>query len=70
MVGGDGDGDLAMLTSYDLTEISLIIHRENYGLIDELRKKAWDGSNRFYSQGRNLLEGKFIASDRSCGYNE
>lgn len=70
MVGGDSDGDLAMLTSYDLTEISLIIHRENYGLIDELRKKAWDGSNRFYSQGRNLLEGKFIASDRSCGYNE
>lgn len=70
MVGGDSDGDLAMLTSYDLTEISLIIHRENYGLIDELRNKAWDGSNRFYSQGRNLLEGKFIASDKSCGYNE
>lgn len=70
MVGGDSDGDLAMLTSYDLTEISLIIHRKNYGLVEEFRNKAWQGSNRFYSQGRDLLEGKFIAKDKSCGYNE
>lgn len=70
MVGGDSDGDFAMLKEFEDTDISLIIHRTNSGLIDDLRKKAWDSSTRYYSQGRNLLEASFIPSKKSEGYNE
>lgn len=70
MVGGDSDGDFAMLKEYDQTDVSLIIHRANSGLIDDLRQKARNGSLRYYSQGRNLLEASFIPSKKSEGYNE
>ncbi|MDU3136967.1 MAG: HAD family hydrolase [Anaerococcus prevotii] len=70
MVGGDSDGDFAMLKEFDQTDISLIIHRANSGFIDELRQKAWKRSDRYYCQGRNLLEASFIAKKKSEGYNE
>lgn len=70
MVGGDSDGDFAMLKEFDQTDLSLIIHRANSGFIDELRQKAREGSLRYYSQGRNLLEASFIAKKKSEGYNE
>lgn len=70
MVGGDSDGDFAMLKEFDQTDVSLIIHRINSGFIDELRQKARKGSTRYYSQGRNLLEASFIGSKKSEGYNE
>lgn len=70
MVGGDSDGDFAMLKEFDQTDLSLIIHRANSGLIDDLRQKARNGSLRYYSQGRNLLEASFIPSKKSEGYNE
>lgn len=70
MVGGDSDGDFAMLKEFDQTDVSLIIHRANSGLIDDLRQKARNGSLRYYSQGRNLLEASFIPSKKSEGYNE
>ena len=70
MVGGDSDGDFAMLREFDQTDISLIIHRTNSGFIDELRQKAWKGDDRYYCQGRNLLEASFIPSMKSEGYNK
>lgn len=70
MVGGDSDGDFAMLKKFEDTDISLIIHRANSGLIDGLRQKAREGSLRYYSQGRNLLEASFVPSNKSQGYNE
>lgn len=70
MVGGDSDGDFAMLKEFDQTDLSLIIHRANSGLIDDLRQKARKGSLRYYSQGRNLLEASFVPSNKSEGYNE
>ncbi len=70
MVGGDSDGDFVMFKEFDQTDLSLIIHRANSGLIDDLRQKAWEGSLRYYSQGRNLLEASFVPSNKSEGYNE
>lgn len=57
MVGGDSDGDFEMLTNFDETEISLIINRKNSGSIESLRKKALQGSSRFYLQDRKISEG-------------
>lgn len=65
MVGGDSDGDFEMLTGFDETEISLIINRENTGSIKSLRKKATQGSNRFYLQERNVNEGRFVSLEKS-----
>ena len=65
MVGGDSDGDFEMLTFFDETEISLIINRKNSGSIESLRKKAIQGSSRFYLQGRNVNEGRFVSLEKS-----
>ena len=65
MVGGDSDGDFDMLTEFDETEISLIINRKNTGSIESLRKKATQGSNRFYLQERNVNEGRFVSLEKS-----
>ena len=70
MVGGDSDGDFAMLTTYPDTEVALLVHRENDGKITSLRNQAWQDSPRYFSQGRNLLQGKFVNSNKSVGYNE
>lgn len=64
MVGGDSDGDFDMLTGFDETEISLIINRENSGSIESLRKKAIQGSGRFYLQERNVNEGRFVSLEK------
>ena len=65
MVGGDSDGDYNMLTGFDETEIALIINRKNSGSIDSLRKKAIQGSSRFYLQGRNVIKGRFVSLEKS-----
>ena len=70
MVGGDSDGDFDMLTTYPDTEVALLVHRENDGKITSLRNQAWQDSPRYFSQGRNLLQGKFVNSNKSVGYNE
>lgn len=65
MVGGDSDGDFEMLTFFNETEIALIINRKNTGSIEGLRKKALQGSSRFYLQDRNVNEGRFASLEKS-----
>ena len=65
MVGGDSNGDFDMLTFFDETEIALIIDRENAWSIENKRKKAIQGSSRFYLQGINVNEGRFVSLEKS-----
>ncbi len=66
---GDSDGDVAMLTGFAGTKLSLIWNRVRGGEIGELCKQAVDGMNspdpRYILQGRNENTGLTIPSSGS-----
>ena len=65
MVGGDSDGDYAMLTSFDQTELGLIIDRDIGGKINDLKALALDGDNKYHLQARDVRAKTFIKEKRS-----
>lgn len=65
MVGGDSDGDYAMLTSFDQTDLGLIIDRDIGGKINDLKALALDGDNKYHLQARDVRAKTFIKEKRS-----
>lgn len=65
IVGGDSNGDVAMLSSYPGTQVSLIINRCKGGKIGELCQMALDQhgkeDQRYYLQGRDNNTGAYIS---------
>lgn len=65
MVGGDSDGDYAMLTSFDQTELGLIIDRDIGGKINDLKALALEGDWKYHLQARDVRAKTFIKEKRS-----
>ena len=65
MVGGDSDGDYAMLISFDQTDLGLIIDRNIGGKINDLKALALDGDNKYHLQARDVRAKTFIKEKRS-----
>lgn len=69
IVGGDSNGDVAMLSDFENTKFSLIVNRCKGGKIGELSKKAAETMDkkdaRFHLQGRDENAGTFVASEKS-----
>ena len=65
LVGGDSDGDYDMLTVFKESDLGIIIDVDRYGKINELKKAALAGSNRFVIQARDKFAKTFIEEERS-----
>ncbi|GAA0784366.1 haloacid dehalogenase-like hydrolase [Hathewaya limosa] len=69
IVGGDSNGDVAMLSDFKDTKFSLIVNRCKDGGIGELSKKAADtmkdANARYHLQGRDDNKGEFRPSEKS-----
>lgn len=65
LVGGDSDGDYAMLTDFCETDLGIIIDRERKGNINDLKSEALAGSNRYILQARDQFSKCFIEEERS-----
>lgn len=65
MVGGDSDGDYAMLTRFDQTELGLIIDRDIGGKINDLKALALEGDGKYHLQARDVRAKTFIKEKRS-----
>ena len=64
IVGGDSDGDYAMLSEFDQTALSLIIDRDIEGQIEDLKVRT-KSSDRYMVQARDLAKMTFIKSEKS-----
>ena len=65
LVGGDSDGDYDMLTVFKESDLGIIIDVERLGKINELKKSALAGSDRFVLQARDKFAKRFIEEERS-----
>ena len=65
LVGGDSDGDYAMLTDFMETDLGIIIDRPRHGEINKLKEAAIAGSNRYILQARDQYGKRFIREERS-----
>ena len=65
LVGGDSDGDYAMMTDFEVTDLGLIIDRKLGGEINNLKEAALKGSCRYLLQARDQYGKKFIRQERS-----
>ena len=65
LVGGDSDGDYAMLTDFKETDLGIIIDRQRHGDINRLKDEALAGSNTYILQARDQYGKKFIREERS-----
>ena len=65
LVGGDSDGDYDMLTVFKESDLGIIIDVDRYGKINELKKAALAGSDRFVLQARDKFAKCFIEEERS-----
>ena len=64
-MGGDSDGDYDMLTVFKESDLGIIIDVERLGKINELKKSALAGSDRFVLQARDKFAKRFIEEERS-----
>lgn len=64
LVAGDSDGDVAMLSDFQVTEVALIIDRQKKGQVGELVKQAGqslgESNQRYFVQGRDEIRGCYI----------
>lgn len=65
LVGGDSDGDYAMLTDFEETDLGIIIDRKRHGDINKLKEEAIAGSRTYILQARDQYGKKFIREERS-----
>ena len=65
LVGGDSDGDYDMLTVFKESDLGIIIDVDRHGKINELKKSALAGSDRFVLQARDKFAKRFIEEERS-----
>lgn len=65
LVGGDSDGDYAMLTDFEETDLGIIIDRQRHGEINKLKDEALAGSSAYILQARDQYGKKFIREERS-----
>lgn len=65
LVGGDSDGDYAMLTDFEETDLGIIIDRQRHGDINKLKDEALAGSSAYILQARDQYGKKFIREERS-----
>lgn len=65
LVGGDSDGDYAMLTDFKETDLGIIIDRKRHGDINKLKEAALAGSRTYILQARDQYGKKFIRQERS-----
>ena len=65
LVGGDSDGDYAMLTDFRETDLGIIIDRQRHGEINRLKEAAISGSTTYILQARDQYGKKFIKEERS-----
>lgn len=65
LVGGDSDGDYAMLTDFKETDLGIIIDRQRHGEINKLKDEALAGSRTYILQARDQYGKKFIREERS-----
>lgn len=65
LVGGDSDGDYAMLTDFKETDLGIIIDRKRHGDINKLKNDALAGSRTYILQARDQYGKKFIKEERS-----
>lgn len=65
LVGGDSDGDFDMLTVFKESDLGIIIDVDRLGKINELKKAALSGSDRFVIQARDKFAKTFIEEERS-----
>lgn len=65
LVAGDSDGDIAMMTAFDDTDMVLIVDRAVGGEIDKLKDLAIQGSDKYFLQARDRAKGIFIDYPRS-----
>lgn len=69
MVAGDSDGDVAMLADFPETELALIIDRQKMGRVGQLveigRETVGQINQRFYVQGRDENEGRYVNAQES-----
>lgn len=65
LVGGDSDGDFDMLTVFKESDLGIIIDVDRLGKINELKKAALTGSDRFVIQARDKFAKTFIEEERS-----
>ena len=65
LVGGDSDGDYAMLTDFKETDLGIIIDRKRHGEINKLKDEALAGSRTYILQARDQYGKKFIREERS-----
>ena len=65
LVGGDSDGDYAMLTDFEETDLGIIIDRQRHGDINKLKDEAPAGSSAYILQARDQYGKKFIREERS-----
>ena len=60
LVGGDSDGDFDMFTVFKESDLGIIIDVDRLGKINELKKAALAGSDRFVIQARDKFAKTFI----------
>ena len=72
LVGGDSDGDYAMLRDFPDTKIGIIINRCKSGPIGELSRVAVQSKGstkaKYFLQGRDDNDGEFVSRSASTLY--
>ncbi len=60
-VGGDSDNDIEMLTSFEKTQLRMIVDRGLHEIMKDLYAKCARGEDGFYLQHRDEKTGRFLA---------
>lgn len=68
-VAGDSDGDVAMMTDFDVDTV-LVINRNKGGLIGQMADIARQGDGNVVMQGRNENTGTFIPSMETITFGQ